>query len=65
MIDKHAILNEEYQKKKQEMDELRKKLFGAQDELSKMNQTLKEIQYHNEQMVSAIAFTRTRTLRAE
>ncbi len=65
MVDKHEILNEEYQKKKQEIDELRKKLFKAQDELSKLNRTLKEIQDHNEQMVSAIAVTRTGTLRAE
>jgi cob(I)alamin adenosyltransferase len=65
VVDKHEILNEEYQKKKQEIDELRKKLFKAQDELSKLNRTLKEIQDHNEQMVSAIAVTRTGTLRAE
>lgn len=65
MVDKHEILNEKYQKKKQEIDELRKKLFKAQDELSKLNRTLKEIQDHNEQMVSAIAVTRTGTLRAE
>lgn len=65
MVDKHEILNEEYLKKKQELEELHKKLFKAQDELSKLNRTLKEIQDHNEQMVSAIAVTRTGTLRAE
>jgi len=29
VVDKHEILNEEYLKKKQELDELHKKLFKA------------------------------------
>ncbi len=65
VVEKHDILNQQYQKKKNELEELRKKLYKAQDELSKLNRTLKEIQDHNEQMVSAIAVTRTGTLRAE
>ena len=64
-MEKHDILNDEFSKKKSEIEELQKKHFKAQDELSKLNRTLKEIQDHNEQMVSAIAVTRTGTLRAE
>lgn len=48
MVEKHDLLNDEFSKKRSEIEELQKKHFKAQDELSKLNRTLKEIQDHNE-----------------
>ena len=58
-------MNENYGGKKREVEELRKKFIKSQDELSKLKRTLKEIADYNVQMKSAIAVTRTGTLRAE
>lgn len=58
-------LNEVYSIKKREIEELRKKYIKAQDELSKLNRTLKQIANYNVQMKSEIDVTRQTTYRAE
>lgn len=58
-------LNEVYSTKKREIEELRKKYIKAQDELSKLNRTLKQIGGYNIQMKSEIDVTRRTTYRAE
>jgi len=58
-------LNEVYSTKKREIEELRKKYLKAQEELSKLNRTLKQIAGYNVQMKSEIDVTRRTTYRAE
>ncbi len=58
-------LNEVYSTKKREIEELKKKYVKAQDELSKLNRTLKQIAGYNVQMKSEIDVTRRTTYRAE
>ena len=58
-------LNEVYSTKKREIEELKKKYIKAQDELSKLNRTLKQIAGYNVQMKSEIDVTRRTTYRAE
>lgn len=58
-------MNEVYSTKKREIEELRKKYIKAQDELSKLNRTLKQIGGYNVQMKSEIDVTRRTTYRAE
>lgn len=62
---KLSNLNEIYIGKKREIEELKKKYIKTQEELSKLNRTLKQISSYNEQMVSEIEATRRTTLRAE
>jgi len=62
---KLAVLNQEHQTKHVQMDQLSKNLIKAQDELSKITLTLKQIETYNEQMKSEIAVTRRTTYRAE
>jgi chromosome segregation ATPase len=58
-------LNEVYNAKKREIEELKKKYIKAQDELSKLNRTLKTIANHNQQMISERDTIRRTTYRAE
>jgi len=62
---KLTVLNQEGQTKQVQMEHLGKNLIKAQDELSKITLTLKQIETYNEQMKSEIAVTRRTTYRAE
>jgi len=62
---KLSILNQEYQAKGSQMEHLEKNLIKAQDELSKLNRTKKQIEDYNVQMKDEIANTRRITYKAE
>ena len=58
-------LDEDYTKKKAEVDDQQKKVTKAQDELNQINRTLRQVEEYNEQMKSEIALSRRMTYRAE
>jgi len=62
---KLAIMNQEHNTKTVEVEQLEKNVLKTQDELSKLNRTLKQIGDYNLQMKSEIAVTRRTTYRAE
>jgi chromosome segregation ATPase len=59
------MLEEEFRRKKQEVDQQGKKVVKAQDELNQLIRTLRQVEDYNQQMKSDIAGTRRTTYRAE
>ena len=59
------ILSEEYEKKRQEVEDQARKVNKAQDELNQLNRTLNQVEEYNQQMTSEIAVTKTTTYTAE
>ncbi|CAG9332362.1 unnamed protein product [Blepharisma stoltei] len=59
------VLQNDWDKKKKEVEDQAKKVNKAQDELNQINRTLRQVEEYNEQMKSEIAQGRRMTYKAE
>lgn len=63
--EQHEVLQNDFDKKKQDVEDQSKKVNKAQDELNQINRTLRQVEEYNEQMKSEIAQGRRMTYKAE